>query len=86
MSKGSKVRREISLWWILKVIKETGANRAQQADKDSQGEEDSLDPQGLLETPAFRVKVSPAFLEKEASKDFQGQRAYQDLQAPQGQV
>lgn len=86
VSKGSKVRREISLWWIIKVRKEPGASKALQADKDSQGEEDSTGPRGPLETPAPRVKVSPVLLEKEASPDSQGQRDYQDLQAPRGEV
>lgn len=74
VSKGSKVRREILLWWILKERKETRASKAQQADKDSQGEEDSMGPQGPLEIPALRVKASPVLLEKEASLDSQGQR------------
>lgn len=86
VSQGSKVRREISLWWILKVRKETGASRALQADKDSQGDEDWMGPWGPLETPAHRVIVSPVLLETEASQDSQGQRDYQDLQAPPGEV
>lgn len=86
VSKGSKVRREISQWWILKVRKETEVSRALRADKDSQGEEDWMDPRGPLETPAHREIVLLVPLEKEASLDSQGQRDYQDLQAPGGEV
>lgn len=86
VSKGSKVRREISLWWILKVKKEARASRALQADKDSQGGEDLTGPQEPLETPAPRVKVSPPLLETEASQDSQGQREFQDLQVPREAV
>lgn len=42
--------------------------------------------QGPLETPALRVKISSAFLEKEAFQDSQGQRDSQGLQAPLGLV
>lgn len=86
VSKGLKVRRDISPWWSLKVRKETGAHRALQADKDSQGEEDLMGPQGPLETLAPRVKVSPVFLEIEAPQDSQGRRGYWDLQVSRGEV
>lgn len=86
VSRGSKVKRETSLLWILKVKKETGARWGLQVDKDSQGEEDSTGPWGPLETPAPRGKFSPAHLEKEACQVSKGQRDYWDLSAPQGQV
>lgn len=73
-SKGLKVRREISLLWILKVRKETGVSQAPQADKDSQGEEELMGSQEPLETPDPRAKVFPVLLEIEATQDSQGQR------------
>lgn len=76
VSKGLKGRREILLWWILKVRRETGASWVLQADKDSQGEEDPMGFQGPLETLAPRVTLSVALLEKEAFQDFQGQKGY----------
>lgn len=85
VSQGLKDKRDISLWWILKVRKETGASKALQADRDCKEEEDWMGPRGAMETLASRVKVSPVLLEKEASQDSQGQRDYQDLQAPRGE-
>lgn len=49
-SKGSKVRKETSLWWILEDPKDIGVCRAPLADQGSQEGEDLMDPQESLET------------------------------------
>lgn len=66
--------------------RETGASQVLQANQDSQEEQDSLVPQGFLETLAPRVRVSPVVLEIGAHQDFQDLKDYWDLRGPRDQA